>query len=85
MTEDRDALLELVRGIVVSAVDRPLPALSPKTTLAEAGVDSVTVAEIVVGIEEKLGIEIPADQWVRIRTFDDLISAIALARQNPAA
>jgi acyl carrier protein len=84
MTEDRDALLELVRGIVVSALERPLPELSPKTTLADAGVDSVTVAEIVVGIEEKLGIEIPAEQWVRVRTFDDLVTAIALARQNPA-
>jgi len=47
-----------VRELAEQVTERPLGEISPDTRIADLGVDSVTFAEIVVRIEDALGIEI---------------------------
>jgi len=75
-------VLALLRGIVEQVIEKPLGELAPETPIADLGIDSVLIAEIVARIEETLEIEVPASQWVRVRTLRDLVDAINEAAQE---
>jgi len=74
-------LLALLRSIVVDVTEKPLPDVGLDTPIAELGIDSISVAEIVVRIEEKLGIEIPAVEWLGVRTLREMIDIVERARR----
>jgi acyl carrier protein len=80
---EQHELMNVLRSIVLDVTQEPLPEVAPDTPLAELGIDSVLVAEIVTRIEDKLEIEIPVSQWLRARTFQDFIDAIVMAREKP--
>lgn len=74
--------MQILRSIVLDVTHEPLTDITPDTSLAELGIDSVLVAEIVTRLEDKLGIEVPVSQWLRARTFQDFIDAIVMAREK---
>ena len=51
--------------------------LEPKTTLADAGIDSLDSLTILFAIEEQFHISIPDDEARAVSTFSDLIDIIA--------
>jgi acyl carrier protein len=69
-------VLALIRSTFREVVERPLGELSLETSLADLGIDSVCVAEIVFRIEDALGIEVPTSEWVRVRTIVDVVDAV---------
>jgi acyl carrier protein len=83
MTGQQD-LVELLRSIIRDVSERPLSEIDLHTPVAELGIDSVLVAEIVVRIEDTLGIELSAAQWMSARTLQDFINLIQDARQQQA-
>ncbi len=49
-------------------------AISPEATLAELGLDSLTVVELLFDVEDEFGIEVPEER----ATFETLAEAAAL-------
>jgi acyl carrier protein len=78
---DQQDLMALLRSIACEVTGKPLPEIGPETVIAEAEIDSVSIAEIVTTIEDRLGIEVPTAQWIRARTFQDFLDVIHRARQ----
>lgn len=52
------------------------------TFLSDLGADSLDVCQIVMGIEEELGIEIPADNLDKIKTVKEAVDLISLCEKN---
>jgi acyl carrier protein len=75
----RPELMALLRGIVLEVAEKPIPEVTGDMQIAELGLDSISVAEIVVRLEDRLGVEIPATQWLRARTLQDIIDIIEQA------
>jgi acyl carrier protein len=45
---------------------------TPEKGFGELGIDSMTMLEVVVAIEDRFELLIPDDEWPRFRTIDDL-------------
>jgi acyl carrier protein len=77
--------IALVRDIVERVSERPLGDVGPDTRLADLGVDSITFAEVVVQLEEALGIDIPFARWLTARIVRDVLTMIdeAVPQQAP--
>jgi acyl carrier protein len=70
--EIQTKLIDIVR----KEKDVPDDKLTPETTLADAGIDSLDSLTILFGIEEEFGISIPDDRARAIRTFGDMIDVV---------
>ena len=66
-------LIEIVR----QEKEIPDEKLTPETTLADAGIDSLDSLTILFAIEEKFGITISDDKARSLTTFGDMIDAVA--------
>jgi acyl carrier protein len=73
---DEHPLLPFLREIVLDVTGKPLPAISPTDALSELGIDSVSVAEIMARVEDALAIEIPATQWLQVRTLQEILELV---------
>jgi acyl carrier protein len=62
--------------IVRKEKDVPDDKLTPETTLADAGIDSLDSLTILFGIEEEFGISIPDDRARAMKTFGDMIDVV---------
>jgi acyl carrier protein len=54
----------------------PPEGFTPRTPLAEAGIDSLDALSILFSIEETFSISIPDERARAIATLDDMVSAI---------
>jgi acyl carrier protein len=76
MTQD-DVLGE-VRSVFAAVAKTDPGAISPEKSLSEdLDVDSLTLIEVVVAIEDKFGLLIPDDEWQRFSTVGDLVNYLA--------
>ncbi|MBS0542865.1 MAG: acyl carrier protein [Proteobacteria bacterium] len=68
--------LELIRGALADYIDTPAENIVPEAALADIGVDSLTLAELLFDLEDKhavhLGEDIP-----RPVTVGDLVALVA--------
>ena len=71
--EIEQALIEIVR----QEKDVPDHLLTPETPLADAGIDSLDALTILFAIEEKFHISIPDATARSIKTFGNLVDAVA--------
>jgi acyl carrier protein len=76
---------DLVRDIVRQVSKRPADDIGPDTRIADLGIDSVAFAEIVVQIEEALGIDVPFARWLSVRTVREVLEMIDEAAAQGAA
>lgn len=74
-------LMALLRSIVADVTEKPLPDVGLDTPIAELGINSISVAEIIVRIEDRLGIEVPASRWLRARTLQEIIEMVDQSRR----
>jgi acyl carrier protein len=73
---------ELLDGImtVLAAVAGVDPAdVTPEKSFDDLGVDSMTLLEAVVAIEDRFGVLIPDDEWSRFSTVGDLVDHLERA------
>ena len=56
--------------------DLPDDKLTPETSLADAGIDSLDALTILFAIEEQFHITVPDERARAMRTFGDMISAV---------
>ena len=73
-SEIEQKLIEIVRQ---EKQQLPTESLNRETLLAEAGIDSLDALTILFAIEEHFKISIPDDRARAIKTFGDMIDAVA--------
>ena len=73
----RSEIAEQLVLLVRKEKDVPDDLLQPATLLADAGIDSLDSLTILFAIEEQFKISIPDSDARGIRTFGDLVDAVA--------
>lgn len=63
-----DKLIELTAEVL----QRPVEEIRPDLSMDEQGVDSLDVVEVLMAIEDRLGIYVPDSAVVEMRTLADL-------------
>lgn len=71
----QDEILDDVKAVLSStaAVD-PAEVTPEKSFTGDLGVDSMTMLEAVVALEDRRGVLIPDDVWARFSTVGDLVA-----------
>jgi acyl carrier protein len=64
---------DTVLKIISAETKTPLKEIDLKADIRDMGIDSLATVEIVVAIEEQLGIEIPEDSVNEIIVIEDII------------
>lgn len=74
MTDVRDAILSAIANV---APDAELERLDPTADLRdELDIDSMDFLNVLVGIHERLGVEVPELDYGRVRTLDALVAYV---------
>jgi acyl carrier protein len=68
--------LATVQRLAVETLHVPEGALTSTTTLADAGIDSLSALELVFAVEGHYGISIEATEVERIRSLGDLAASV---------
>ncbi len=71
-----EELFVLFREVVQSIEKRPLDDITPDSVIADLGIDSLGMMEIVGELESRLDVMIPDDQLVKLRTVADLLGVV---------
>ncbi|MBQ2264888.1 MAG: acyl carrier protein [Oscillospiraceae bacterium] len=61
---------DMIAKIIVERTGCDLSAVKPESTFAELGIDSLDTVELLMDLEDEIGIEIELDQ--KVETIDDL-------------
>lgn len=72
-----EELTERVRKIIASAQHLPEEKITPDSTFAELGIDSLDGINILFAVESEFNINIPDDAAQSIRSVRDVIDGIA--------
>lgn len=78
--ELEDGLAEVLR--TVAGIDRADIA-SEKSFTEDLGIDSLTMAEVVVAAEDRFGVLIPDDDWVRFTSVGDALRYLEQSTTTP--
>lgn len=77
------AALDIVRNETARVLRTRSPALTPDTTLAEAGIDSLSSFELHNRIEQAAGLAIPMPRYAKARRISELAALLAsIARET---
>jgi acyl carrier protein len=77
----RDDTARLIAGIVERVIGSPAARLSPESTFADdLGIDSLTMMEIVVAVEDQFGVRVNDDDVEGLRSIGDAADYIERAR-----
>jgi acyl carrier protein len=77
---------DTVRQLASERLELPAERIEAAATLREAGIDSLAAIDLVVAIEERLGISFPERDLESMRSFDDLASVVErLLAEKPVA
>lgn len=71
-----DQLLNAVRRVLAAYTEIPPDKIKPGVALAELGIDSLTAVGVVADLEEALGVSIPNDDALDVKTVGDVISQL---------
>lgn len=66
--------LETIKSILAEKVD--VSNLNENDTLASLGLDSLDLAEVMISIEEQLGIEFTSGEILELKTLKDVLNLI---------
>ena len=70
-----DNLLALIATGFTEVTGRPAPPFAAADDIAALGLDSLNMLELVAWSEERLGIRIPDEELVTLRTVSDLVAS----------
>jgi acyl carrier protein len=74
MTDEQ--LLTAVRRALGPYTEIPSDKIKPPVSLADLGVDSLTAVGVVADLEESLGITIPNEEALEVKTVGDVIERL---------
>jgi acyl carrier protein len=77
-----DVLAALAK--VLADVARIAPAdVTPRARFDDLGIDSLTMVDVVVAVEDRFGLVIPDDEWARFETVGDASTHLQSAARLP--
>lgn len=74
--EGRPELLAMFRKIASEVVEKDFAAVSEGTNIAELGIDSLGMLEIIGSMERELKIQIPDEMLSGVSTIQDLLEVV---------
>jgi acyl carrier protein len=82
MSRNRTELLSVFRATATEVAERDFNSVVEASTIAELGIDSLGMLEIIGSLERELRIQIPDESLAGIVTVEDLLNAVE-SRQTP--
>jgi acyl carrier protein len=83
---DRDEeLYSLLSRAALAVTGRRLDGLDMATRLADLGIDSVSVLEMIGFVEDELGLRFPDDEIARVETVRDVAALVERTRRAAGA
>jgi acyl carrier protein len=76
MASSRAELLEMFQKTATEVVEREFPKIAEATVIADLGIDSLGMLEIVGSMERQLKITLPDETLAGIQTVKDLIELV---------
>ncbi len=76
MTFTKEQLISTFHRVATQVAERKFPALKGETVIADLGIDSLAMLEIVGAMEREFKVQIPDDQLVGLQTIDDLVNLL---------
>ena len=73
----RPELLQIFRSSASEIAEKDLSKVDENGVIAELGIDSMELLEVIGGLERDLNIRIPDDQLVGIQTVGQLLNLVA--------
>ena len=73
---DRAELLKVFRSTATEIAEKDLSSVEESGVIAELGIDSLELLEVIGSLERDLSIRIPDDQLVGIKTVGQLLSLV---------
>ncbi len=73
-------LFETIANIIAERTDCDVAAVKPESTFAELGIDSLDTVELLMSLEDAIGMEIELDQ--KVETVGDLVAFVESKRQE---
>ena len=73
-------LFETIANIIAERTDCDVAAVKPESTFAELGIDSLDTVELLMSLEDAIGMEIELDQ--KVETIGDLVAFVESKRQE---
>ena len=71
----QDAVLDDIKTVLSSVAGIDPAEVTPEKSLAgDLGIDSMTMLEAVVALEDRFGVLIPDDAWAHFSTVGDLVA-----------
>jgi acyl carrier protein len=67
-------VLETVQSVIMRETDCRLADVQPASKLVDLGADSLEMADLMLELEEALGVEILSDDLKRIFTIQDIVN-----------
>jgi acyl carrier protein len=74
---ENEVRTELAELISTAAGVEPQRVTDDARLDGDLGIDSLTLVEIVVAVEDRFGLVIPDDEWSRFQTVGDLVTHLA--------
>jgi len=76
----QDEILNDIRTVLSSVAGVDPAAVTPEKSLTgDLGVDSMTMLEAIVALEDRFGVLIPDDTWAQLSTVGDLAAQLKSA------
>lgn len=76
MSRSRDDLLNVFRTTATEVAEKDFNTVAESSTIAELGIDSLGMLEIIGSLERELRIHIPDESLAGIVTVKDLLNAV---------
>ena len=78
----REGMVELFENAAAHITEREVAGLDENTEISTLGLDSLGMLELVGEMERQLGVHLPDDQLVGLRTVRDLLDLVELRRST---
>lgn len=73
-------LFETIAKIISERTGCDVSAVKPESTFVELGIDSLDTVELLMSLEDEIGMEIELDQ--KVTTVDDLVKFVESKKQD---
>ena len=73
-------LFETIAKIIAERTGCDVSSVKPESTFAELGIDSLDTVELLMSLEDEIGMEIELDQ--KVTTVDDLVKFVECKKQD---
>lgn len=73
-------LFETIAKIIAERTDCDISTIKPESTFSELGIDSLDTVELLMNLEDAIGMEIELDQ--KVETVGDLVKFVESKQQD---